>query len=122
MNFISRLFRKTAELAHGSHASEDETTFSFRGTGVRVRADGTEFWYRDGKLHSDDGPAVVYAGGNATAPCIATMGPRSRRRTAPRPGIAMAAAIATTAPPSNRLTEQKCGIATASSTMTTAQQ
>jgi len=29
-----------------------------------VHADGTQTWYRDGKLHRDDGPAIISADGS----------------------------------------------------------
>src|SRR3990167_6610767 len=38
------------------------TTILHREDGPAVeRADGTKYWYRDGKCHREDGPAVEYA-------------------------------------------------------------
>ena len=31
---------------------------------VHVHTNGTKFWYRDGKLHREDGPAAEYADGD----------------------------------------------------------
>lgn len=33
-------------------------------TGMIEHSDGTKYWYRNGKLHREDGPAVEYANGN----------------------------------------------------------
>ena len=31
---------------------------------VKIQEDGTKFWYRDGKLHREDGPAIERADGS----------------------------------------------------------
>ena len=31
---------------------------------VKVRANGTKFWFLNGKRHREDGPAIEYADGN----------------------------------------------------------
>ena len=54
----------------GRHIDEDGTERWYR-NGRRHRedgpaiiyADGSEFWYKNGKLHREDGPAIIYAGG-----------------------------------------------------------
>ena len=31
--------------------------------GIHTSSDGTQYWYKDDKLHRDDGPAVIYPDG-----------------------------------------------------------
>jgi hypothetical protein len=32
--------------------------------GLFVSTDGTQFWYKDGNIHREDGPAVIYPDGD----------------------------------------------------------
>ena len=56
--------------------------------GMIEHADGDRVWYRNGKLHREDGPATVH--GTATASGIVRTGRLSRAQTASVSGGAMA--------------------------------